>query len=153
LAAGTAGPVRLPRLRECAGSAAIEFGLAVPLLAILVIGVVEIGFSMYQATKVTYAAEAGLLYAAKNGWNTSGITNAVSRATALSGIGTTPSQYCGCPSATGIAQIACSSTCANGSTASQYIEIDVSLPRKSIIGNSGLPLPSTLSARAILRQN
>jgi len=135
------------------GTAAIEFGLAIPLLAVLVIGIVEVGFSMYQAMQVTYAAEAGLFYAAKNGWNQAAIANAAVSATGLQGMSASASQFCGCPSSTGITNAACSSTCSAGSQASQYIQISVSLTRRSIIGNSGLPLPSTISAKSILRQN
>jgi Flp pilus assembly protein TadG len=138
---------------KSAGSAAIEFGLAVPLLAILVIGVIEAGFSVYQAMQVTYAAEAGLFYAAKNGWNQTGIANAAQTATTLSGMSVSASQYCGCPGATGITAAICGATCGSGYQASQYIQISVSLTRRSIIPNSGLPLPSTVSAQSILRQN
>src|SRR5208337_1942336 len=83
------------------GTAAIEFGLAIPLLAVLVIGIIEVGFSVYQAMQVTYAAEAGLFYAAKNGWNQTGIANAAVNSTGLTGMNATASQFCGCPSATG----------------------------------------------------
>ena len=40
------------------GTAAIEFGIGIAFLALLVTGIVEVGYSMYQATQVTYAAEA-----------------------------------------------------------------------------------------------
>ncbi len=135
------------------GTAAIEFGLAIPLLAVLVIGIIEVGFSVYQAMQVTYAAEAGLFYAAKNGWNQTGIANAAVNSTGLTGMNATASQFCGCPSATGITTAACGSTCASGSQTGQYIQIGASLTRRSIIGNSGLLLPSTISAQSILRQN
>ncbi len=140
-------------LGDLSGTAAIEFGLAIPLLAVFVIGIIEVGLSMYQATQVTYAAEAGLFYAVKNGWNQAGIANAAVNATALQGINATASQFCGCPSAAAIATAACGSTCASGSQPGQYIQISVSLTRRSIIGNSGLPLPSTISAQSIFRQN
>lgn len=136
-----------------AGSAAIEFGLAVPLLAILVTGVIEVGFTMYQAMQVTYAAEAGLFYATKNGWDQTGIQNAALSVTGLSGMSAAASQFCGCPSASGITIAACSDSCGCGDQPSQYIKISVSLTRRSIIPNSGLPLPATISAQSILRQN
>jgi Flp pilus assembly protein TadG len=136
-----------------AGTAAIEFGLGIALLAVVLTGIVEVGFSMYQAMQVTYAAEAGLFYAAKNGWDASGIANASVNASGLAGMTATASQYCGCPSALGIAQVSCGSTCTGGSAASQYIGLTVSMTRRSIIPNSGLGLPSTISAQSILRQN
>ena len=139
--------------RACRGTAALEFGLAVPLLALLITAIVEIGFSMYQAMQVTYAAEAGLAYAAKNGWDSAGITSAAVNSTGLSGMSASPTQFCGCPSATGIATATCGTTCASGDTAGQYIKIGVSLTRTSLIGTTGFGLPSSFSAQSILRQN
>ncbi|MGO9545954.1 MAG: TadE/TadG family type IV pilus assembly protein [Rhodomicrobium sp.] len=139
--------------RDIAGTAAIEFAISIALLAVLVTGIVEVGFSMYQAMQVSYAAEAGLFYAAKNGWNSSGITNAAVSATGLSGMTATASQSCGCPSTSGIATVTCGSSCASGTAASQYININVSMTRRSVISNAGLGLPVTISAQSILRQN
>jgi Flp pilus assembly protein TadG len=139
--------------RARAGMAALEFGLAVPLLVILLTAIAEIGFSMYQAMQVVYAADAGLAYAAKNGWDSSGITTAAQNATGLSGMSATPTQYCGCPTATGITPATCSSTCASGNTAGQYVKISVSFTRMSLIGATGFGLPSTFSAQSILRQD
>jgi len=139
--------------RALAGTAALEFGLAIPFLAILVTGIVEIGFSMYQAMQVTYAAEAGLAYAAKNGWDSTGITNAAVNSTGLSGMSVAPTQFCGCPAASGLTTATCGTTCTSGNEAGQYIKISVSLTRKSIVGTTGFGLPSAVSAQAILRQN
>lgn len=135
------------------GIAALEFGLAVPLLALLLTAIVEIGFTVYQAMQVNYAAEAGLAYAAKNGWDSAGISSTSTSSTALSGMTATPAQFCACPSATGLTTAACDNSCPNGTQAGRYISISVSLTRKSIIGTSGFGLPSTLSSQAILRQN
>jgi Flp pilus assembly protein TadG len=140
--------------RALAGTAALEFGLAIPLLALLVTGIVEIGFSMYQAMQATYAAEAGLAYAAMNGWSSRGITSAATNATGLSGMTATATQFYGCPSATALVTATSGTTCASGSAPGQYIKISVSLTRKSIIGaTTGFGLPSTVGAQAILRQN
>ncbi len=136
-----------------AGMAALEFGLAVPLLVLLLTAVAEIGFSMYQAMQVAYAANAGLAYAAKNGWDSSGITSAVQNSSPLSGLSATPSQFCGCPTATGITTATCGNTCASGDTAGQYIKVSVSLTRMSLIPVASFGLPSSFSAESILRQD
>ncbi len=135
------------------GTAAIEFGIGISFLALLVTGIVEVGYSMYQATQVTYAAEAGLFYAAQNGWNASGIQNAATSATGLSGMTATAAQSCGCPSASGITTVSCSATCTSGDNPGQYININVSMTRITIVGSSAFGLPSTVSAQAILRLN
>jgi Flp pilus assembly protein TadG len=137
------------------GVVAIELGLLVPVLAIFVTGVIELGFGLYQAARVYDASEAGMLYAAKYGWNSTGIAAAVVNATGIPGIAATPSpsQFCGCPGTTAVTTVTCSSTCADGSTPSQYIQINASLTRQSIVSFPGLGLPSTLAAQAILRVN
>ena len=109
--------------RALRGTAALEFGLAVPLLALLLTAIVEIGFSMYQAMQANYAAEAGLAYAAKNGWDATGIASAVTGSTGLSGMTATPTQFCGCPTYTGLTAATCGDTCSGGQTAGQYIRI------------------------------
>ncbi len=115
--------------------------------------IVEIGFSVYQAMQVNYAAEAGLGYAAKYGWKSSDIQNNVKNATKLSGLTVTPSQFCACPGATGLVTATCGTNCTSGLAAGQYIKIGVSATRQSIVGTTGFGLPATLSAQAILRQN
>ncbi len=138
-----------------AGSVAMELGLLFPVLAIFITGVVEIGFGIYQASRVYDASEAGLLYAAKHGWNASGISSAVVNATGFPGISATPSptQFCGCPGASAVSAVSCSSTCSNGDAPSQYIQINALLTRQSIVSFPGLGLPSTFSAQSILRVN
>ena len=139
------------------GTAALEIALAVPLLVLLLTAVIEIGFAMYQAMQVNFAAEAGLAYAAKNGWDSAGITSAATGSSGLSGMSSTASQFCACPSATGLANATCGATCSSGSgsplLAGQYIQVSVILTRQSIIGVTGFGLPGRFSAQAILRQN
>ena len=86
------------------GSAAIEFGISLPLLALLFVVVAEIGFTAYQSLQVQNAVEAGLVYAVKNGNDSNGISKAVVNSSGLAGITAmpAPTQFCGCPSASGI---------------------------------------------------
>jgi hypothetical protein len=137
------------------GSAAAEFALLIPLFAILVTGAVELGYTLYQAKRVYDAAEAGILYASQNGFNASGISSAITTSTGIPGMAASPapSQFCGCPGASGITAVSCSSSCACGDPPGKYISIGVLLTRQSIIAASGLGLPSTLSASAIVRTN
>jgi len=125
------------------------------MLVVLVIGIAEVGFAAYQAMQVQDAVEAGALYAAKKGNDPVGITAAVLNATSLTAITVTPSPtlFCGCPGTTGVATVSCTSTCADGSSPGQYVRISAALARKSLIPNSGLPLPATLTAQSIIRLN
>jgi len=135
------------------GTAAIEFGIAAPMLLILVVGGVEVGYSAYQAMQVQDAVEAGALYASQNGWDSAGITSAVLNATGLTGLAATPSpvQFCGCPNSSGVIAATCTSACADGNSPGQYVQINATLTRQSLILDSGLPLPAILTAQSIVR--
>jgi hypothetical protein len=135
------------------GSAAIEFAVAAPLLMILIIGTAEVGYSAYQAMQVQNAVEAGALYAVKSGSGVSGITNAVLRASDVTGLSVVPppANFCGCPGDSGIVAEPCTSSCANGYPPGHYIQIDATLIRQTLIPDSGLPLPTVLSAQSIIR--
>jgi Flp pilus assembly protein TadG len=135
------------------GTAAIEFAVVAPVLLILVFGAAEIGYSAYQAMQVQDAVEAGALYVSKHGWNSSGITAAVVNATEVTGLTASPApaQFCGCPGTTGIAATGCAATCSGGNASGQYVRINATLTRQSLIPNSGLPLPTTFSAQSIVR--
>ncbi len=138
---------------SASGTAAIEFGIAAPMLAILLVGVADVGFAAYQAMQVQNAVEAGALYATQNGWNSTGITAAVLNATSLSGISVTPppTQFCGCPGAGGLTTVSCGTTCTGGNPPGQYVQITATLTRQSLIPNSGLPLPATFTAQSLIR--
>jgi hypothetical protein len=149
------------RTRE-AGTAAIEFGLFIPVLLLLITGTVELGFAMYEAMQVNNAVEAGMLYAAKNGWDSAGIENAVVNAGSIyrgdsPSLTATPAptQFCGCPQASGIVKTTCvlPPPCADGSPVGQYVRINASLDHMTVMPNSGLPLPDTFTAKAVLRLN
>lgn len=151
---------RLPardEARPAAGTAAIEFALLGPILVILLVATAELGFAMYQTMQVYNAVEAGTLYAAKNGWNQSGIAAAVVSASNMTGLAATPApfQFCRCPTTSGIASVACTiplPTCASGNSAEYYIEVSAALPRVSFLPYTAFGLPATLTARSILRK-
>jgi Flp pilus assembly protein TadG len=143
----------LGRLRASSGTAAIEFAITAPMLLILLVGFVEIGFAAYQSMQVQDAVEAGAVYATQNGWNASGIATAVTSATGASGLTATPAptQFCGCPSATGITTIICTGTCSDGTAPGQYVQVNATLARISIFPGSGLGLPANLTATSTVR--
>jgi len=135
------------------GSAAIEFGLAIPLLLTMLMGLVEVGYAMYEAMQVYNSVEAGMLYAAENGFDSAGISAAVVNATGTQGITATPApvQFCGCPSASGVAETACNSTCTGNTVPGQYVRVSAALPHSTILPYPGLSLPTTLTAQSIVR--
>jgi Flp pilus assembly protein TadG len=135
------------------GTAAIEFALASPVFVILLLGLVEVGFGAYQAMQAQDAAEAGALYAAKYGWNPTGISAAVVNATGATGMTATPAptEFCGCPAVTGLTAVLCTTTCAGGNKPGVYVQINAALPHPVILPFPGLPLPTTLTGQSIIR--
>lgn len=136
-----------------AGTAAIEFGIIAPVLLIMLAGLVEIGFAVRESMMVQEAAEAGASYAAQNGWDSAGITNAVESATGNTAITATPSPqtFCGCPGESGITTVLCTATCTGGHGPGHYVRVDASIPHATILSYLGLPIPATLSAHAVVR--
>jgi len=151
-------PSRRHRCIGNSGAAAIEFALLGPLLLILLVGAVELGFAMYQAMQVYNAVEAGVVYAMSKGWDEAGISTAVVNGSTVPGLTATPApvQFCGCPEAGGIAEVACTDplpTCVDGDRAGQYIRISAALPHQTILPFPSLGLPPTMTARSIIRLN
>lgn len=159
-------PGNLPWYAASSGTAAIEFGLVVPVLVILLTGTVDLGFLMYESMQVNNAVEAGVLFAAKNGWDPAGIENAVVSAGNVYGAGgpsltasPAPAKFCGCPTASGISDSGTCNTpapCADGSTPGTYVRISAELPHLSILPGAStlIPnLPSKSAAAAVVRIN
>lgn len=148
------GSRRTFRWSDVTGTAAIEFAMFVPLFVILLTGVVELGFASFGAMQVYNAVEAGAIYATKNGWNSSGISSAVTGSSNTAGITASPAptQFCGCPALTGVVTQSCGTTCSGGYAVSTYIRINASLNRTTIL-TSSFGLPATLTAQSIVRQN
>jgi Flp pilus assembly protein TadG len=137
------------------GVAALEFAIAAPVLLIMLTGMVELGYRMFESMQVQNAAEAGALYVARHGWDSAGISAAVVNATGISGLTATPapSKFCGCPAAGAIAIAACASICSGGAAAGSYVQINASLVHQTILPYAGTALPATLTGSAIVRVN
>ena len=143
------------------GTAAIEFGLFLPLLLILLTGTVELGFLAFESMQVNNAVDAGIFYAAKNGWNAASIASATVGGGAMpSGLNAltatpAPTQFCGCPTATGITKSAtcvAPPACPDGSTPGTYVQVNASLSHMTIFPTSW-GLPATLTAANVIRIN
>jgi Flp pilus assembly protein TadG len=107
------------------GMAAIEFSIVAPLLVLMLVGTVDAGSAIYRKMQVQTAVHAGAQYAMVNGFNSTGITTAITSASNSSSVSPSPApqQFCGCPSMSGIATISCSSTCTGGTTPGSYVTV------------------------------
>ena len=139
------------RERE-SGIAAIEFAIIAPLMALILVGVTELGFAVRQQMQVQEAAAAGAQYAALKGWDPSNIALAVTNAANGGGIGATPAatSFCGCPTASGIVASTCGQPCPDHLTARAYVKVNASITRTTILSSS-FNLPTVLTASVTTR--
>ena len=87
---------RLARCRR--GIAAVEFGLLVPVLLVLMLGIVNYGLVMFNKMELVSAARSGAQLALADYTDTSAIKDAVVNATSLSldASDVTTTQFCEC---------------------------------------------------------
>ena len=80
-----------------AGVAAIELAMVSPLVVTGVLGVGELGFTIFRQTQVSFASQAGADFALAHGFNATKVSNAIVNATTYTAITATPapSQFCG----------------------------------------------------------
>lgn len=139
--------------RDQGGAIAVEFGIVAPMLAVIIVPLVDLGMGAYRQMQVEAAAQAGAEYAAVHGWDSTGIQNVVTGATGLSGISASPapSQSCGCASGTTLSNATCGSTCADGSTAGSYVTVNAQVQYTTLFTYPALGSPLTLSAQTMVR--
>jgi Flp pilus assembly protein TadG len=144
-------------LRDKKGSVALEFAVAVPILAAFLAGVVDVGAAVYGRMQVQNAAQAGVEYALVHGWNSAAIQSAVTNATTATTMIATPapSQSCGCASGSAISAVSCSTTCPDGTKPGTYVVVSAQLtynpPIPYYLPFSGSTV--TLNAQSIARIN
>ena len=140
----------LVRARD--GSAAMEFSIAAPVLAIIFIPLIDIGMGVYQQMQVQDAAQAGAQFAMAHGWNSSAIQSAVTSATGLSvSASPAPSKSCGCPDGSSVSPAACGSTCPGGRTAGTYVTVGAQATYVPLLPYPTMGSSVTLSAQATAR--
>jgi Flp pilus assembly protein TadG len=143
----------LPFVRGVRASAAMEFAVGVPLLAALLVPLIDMGMGFYQTMQVQDAAQAGAQYALAHGWNSAAIQNAVLGATTLSSISAAPppTQSCGCPAGMSITPAPCGSTCTDGQPVSIYVTASAQSVYTPLVPYPALGSVVTLSAQATAR--
>jgi hypothetical protein len=140
-----------------AGVAAIELAMVSPLIVTGILGAGEVGFTIFRRTQVNFAAQAGADFALAHGFNAAKVSNAIANATTYTAISATPapSQFCGCPSATGVTVASgappCIAVCSGGSTAGTYVTASSQALFSPIIPNPWQTSTVTLAAQATMR--
>jgi Flp pilus assembly protein TadG len=143
---------RFRKLRhDIAGVTAIEFAMIAPIMALMFVGIADLGIGIFTDMEVQNAAQYGTEYALLKGYDSAAIVTAVTGSTSLTHATVSPSQFCGCPSGTGIASSSCDSTCADGTKAGTFAQVSVSDTYTTLIPYPGLPASFRLSAQSTAR--
>jgi Flp pilus assembly protein TadG len=159
-------PTRLFRLlrallRDRNGVSAIELAICLPLLVGMLLPMVDLGMGAYMKMQLANAVHAGAEYAAKHGFDQTAIENAVTNATAMSGIHAdlpaAPSQVCHCVTGSGNASTLdsgsaapCTGSCATG-TIGTYVVVNAQVSYSLLFPYPTLTNPVTLTAQSVVR--
>jgi Flp pilus assembly protein TadG len=159
---------RLRRLARCGlacdrGNAAVEFAIVAPVLLGLLVPIADYGLYIYDQMQLNLAAQAGMEYAARNGWVPTGIQQAAINASPslnLTAQNVSSSEFCGCPSGTSIAVQNCNDPntgqqahCSNDPAqplVGTYVNVTATYQFNTLFHYPGIPDSQTLSSGASL---
>jgi Flp pilus assembly protein TadG len=135
------------------GAAAIEFGLVVPILALMVTAAIDIGLGVNYKLQVEDAAQAGAAWAIRNGFDVNAISSAVTGATGSSMISASPApvQFCGCATGSSVSSATCGTTCPGGAQAATYVNVFAQRTYNTILSYPALPSGYNLTAQSTAR--
>src|SRR3974390_2151132 len=146
---------------EIAGAALVEFTIFAPLLVIMSIYTMDFGLYFFNNIEVQNAAQAGAQWAIANRvYNSSAIQTAAKNATNFTTVAVPSSQFCGCPSTSGVSNLCSTSqTCTcNTSTCSNpgvYVTVTAATPTnkpyKSYVPYGLVPSTYNLTATSTAR--
>lgn len=135
------------------GVAAIEFGIMIPLLSLMVVSVTDIGLALYRKMQVENAAQAGAQYAIVRGFDETGVTGAVTAATNSTTITASPKpyQFCGCPTSAGVSTVSCGAICPSGAQAGTYAMVSAQGTFYTLVNYQIVAATYTYSAQSTAR--
>ncbi|HLI81080.1 MAG TPA: TadE/TadG family type IV pilus assembly protein [Candidatus Binataceae bacterium] len=138
-----------------AGQAATEFGLVVPVLSLLLVGVADFARAFYFNQEVVAAARAGAQYGSQSVTTASDSTN-ISNAAKANGTNvpgmTVASSACTCQSPTPSGETACATSYCNGAnSAANYVIVTTSANFTTLVKYPGIPYSTTMTGKAIMQ--
>jgi Flp pilus assembly protein TadG len=139
------------------GAAVVEFTVFAPLLVIMFAYTMDFGFYFYSYLAAQNAAQAGAQWAiANHAYNLNAITDAAQNATPVVPVTVSPSEFCGCPSTTGVSQLQtgicpAGRTCSGGALAGNYVTVTATPTTYQSLVPYGFFSTSTVSATVTTR--
>ena len=138
--------------RDTDAASAVEFAILVPVLTLMVIAISDIGFAVYRKIQVEDAAQAGAQWAVRNGFDSNGISNAVTSATnSPITASPAPQQFCGCATGSSVSLATCGAPCPGGAIAGTYAAVSAQLVYHTTLNYAVIPTTSILAARSTVR--
>lgn len=140
-------------IRDRRGVAAIEFAIMVPILSLMVVSVTDIGLAVYRKMQVEDAAQAGAQYAILHGFDTNGISSAVTSATNSTAMTASPGpvQFYGCPTSTGVSVVSAGTVCTGGAQAGTYATVSAQATYNTLINYQIVAATYTYNAQSTTR--
>jgi hypothetical protein len=118
----------------------------------MVIAISDIGFAVYRKIQLEDAAQAGAQWAIRNGFDSNGISNAVTNATNSPIIASpAPQQFCGCATGSSISLATCDAPCPGGAMAGTYATVSAQLVYHTTLNYEVVPTTSILAAQSTVR--
>jgi Flp pilus assembly protein TadG len=122
-----------------AGNVALEFALAFPVLALLLVGLLDLGRFSTQKSAMLQGAQEGANYGVQYPSDSSGINSTAQNATGLTGVTASNNVFCECTAGT---SISCSSTCTGGGVLKKYVAVTATRSFSSVFSSGTLNLGS-----------
>lgn len=140
---------KLFRLKDKSGSVAIEMALLAPVLVILLTGMFDFGFAVYERMKLASAVRAGIQYALHHSADPDIVRQTVLGALGAESVGTTVtvSQTSECSDGSAVGA---DGSCAN-SWRRTFVNISAERPHATLFQYPAVPAPVLLEASASIR--
>lgn len=144
------------RRRPRAGSAAIEFAIACPVMLVFFGGLVDFGLALLAKSSLANAVAQGAYYAYVTGTNvtSTNVQTLVQNSSGLSNVHATvsgPACYCITGTPLALAAATCNTACADTTTSGAYVTITATYTYQSILPVYSRLNNPTLTESAIIR--
>jgi Flp pilus assembly protein TadG len=141
--------------RDRSGVAAVELGLIAPVLAAILIPMIDLGVGAYDKMRVQNAAAAGAQWALANptAYSATSIQTAAQSATSLlANVAVASTQTCNCLSGNTLgAAVPCANTCPDGSSPGTFVGVTTTYSYSLLFTYPSLTNPMSLSGFTIVR--
>jgi Flp pilus assembly protein TadG len=136
---------------ETSGTAAVEFGLIVPVLVLMVVAVADIGLGVVRKMQVEDAVQLGAAYAVVHGFDVSAISTIVTGGDSTISASPPPALSCGCAAGSSVTVVGCGSTCPGGATAGTYVTVSAQTTYNTTLNYGVVRASYDLSAQSTVR--